>query len=264
MSSEDLAALAVVIDAIGTDRLGAAVDAALRPKLSFDMSCAYLFRFNRNAIMVHGGYDQSVSEKTISAYVRGGYLHDPFYVACINNHPAGLWRMSNLAPDCFYSSGFSVSKDIHPCVCTEHGTSIEEVGYIIPIGHQVAIVYTLMRSTQNGGFGEAEMELLDSVAPIVTAAFEMHFKIRYSQSHTIATSSDNKLEDAFIEMLKGQLTETQSLIAKLILQGHSNTSIARELKISEGTVKVHKHNIYQRLAISTHPELFRLFIDYIS
>lgn len=172
--------------------------------------------------------------------------------------------MSNLAPDCFFASGFSISKDIHPCVSTEHGASIEEVGYIIPISHQVAIVYTLMRSTRDGGFGDVEMKLLDSLAPIITSAFEMHFKIRYSQSHAVATSSGNKLEDAFVEMLKGQLTEAQSLIAKLILQGHSNTSIARELKISEGTVKVHKHNIYQRLEITTHSELFRLFIDYIS
>lgn len=66
MTSDDLAALAVVINAIGTDNLGAAIDAALRPKLSFDMSCAYLFRFNRNAIMVHGGTTSQFQKRRLA------------------------------------------------------------------------------------------------------------------------------------------------------------------------------------------------------
>ncbi|MNR29094.1 Response regulator protein TodT [compost metagenome] len=65
-------------------------------------------------------------------------------------------------------------------------------------------------------------------------------------------------------MMHGQLTDAQRHVAKLILQGHSSTSIASRLKISDGTVKVHKHNIYQRLNISTNAELFRLFINYLA
>ncbi|MNO65930.1 Response regulator protein TmoT [compost metagenome] len=67
-----------------------------------------------------------------------------------------------------------------------------------------------------------------------------------------------------MNFLQGQLTDAQRYIAKLILQGHSNASIARLLGISEGTVKVHKHNIYQRLEISSNSDLFRLFIGYIA
>ncbi|MMZ71368.1 Response regulator protein TmoT [compost metagenome] len=52
-------------------------------------------------------------------------------------------------------------------------------------------------------------------------------------------------------------------MAKLILQGHSSQSISRELGISEGTVKVHRHNIWQRLGIAGNAELFRLFINYL-
>lgn len=264
MRFEEAKVLASVINAIGTDQLGLAIDEALREKLSFDMSCGYLFRFNHNAVLLHNGYNQSVSEKTLKAYLKGGYLLDPFYVACVNNHPAGLWRMSDLAPDSFFSSGFSISKDIHPCVSSEHGTSIEEVGFIIPLGPQVAIVYSLMRNLAGGSFQEEEMQELATLAPIFAATFEMHFQLKYSSSHTTTVQTDVILEDAFMEILQGQLTETQRFIAKLILQGHSSGSIAETLNISEGTVKVHKHNIYQRLNISTNAELFRLFIDYLA
>lgn len=264
MKAEDATTLSTVIAAIGSDHLGAAIDDALRRSLSFDMSCCYLFRFNHNAMLLHNGYNAHVSEKTLDAYRRGGYLLDPFYVACVNEHPAGLWRMSELAPDSFYSSGFSISKDIHPCVSSEHGALIEEVGFIIPIRPQVALVYSLMRNLESGAFSAEEMQALSNLEALFSSVLTLHCQIRHSDCFSDTRASDARLEDAFVDILQGQLTETQRYIAKLILQGHSNTSIAALLKISEGTVKVHKHNIYQRLNISTNAELFRLFIDYLA
>ncbi|BAP43815.1 response regulator receiver protein [Pseudomonas sp. StFLB209] len=264
INADDAQRLAPLINAVGTDRLGPAIDSLLRQWLDFDMSCVYLFRFNHNAVLVHDGYNQCVPQRTLNAYIRGGYLLDPFYVACINDHPAGLWRMSELAPDCFFSSGFSISQDIHPCVSSGHGTLIEEIGFIIPLQPRVAIVYSLMRNLSGGPFQLWEMRALEALAPLINSLFELHCRIRYSDSCKASDPSDAKSEDAFMEILQGQLTETQRYIAKLILQGHSSSSIAAVLGISEGTVKVHKHNIYQRLEISNNADLFRLFIDYLT
>lgn len=264
MNHEDAKCIASIIAAIGSDQLGSAIDATLRDTLDFDMSCAYLFCFNHNAILVHDGYNRSVSDKVLNAYTRGGYLLDPFYVACTNNHPAGLWRMSELAPDSFFSSGFAISKDIHPCVSSEHGALIEEVGFIIPIQPKVAIVYSLMRNLGSGAFQDWEMQALERLVPVFNSVFELHCRLKYAEHYANTGQSDVILEDAFVDILQGQLTETQRYIAKLILQGHSNASIASVLNISEGTVKVHKHNIYQRLNISNNSELFRLFINYLA
>ncbi|MGE8058945.1 helix-turn-helix domain-containing protein [Pseudomonas sp. NPDC089547] len=263
MTRDEANGLAAVIEAIGSEQLGPALDALLRSKLAFEMSCAYLFRFNQPALLLHNGYNHSVTERTLNAYVRGGYLLDPFYVACVNEHPAGLWRMSELAPDCFFSSGFAISRDIHPCVSSDYGTAVEEVGFIIPLQPQVAIVYSLMRKHSSGDFSAAQMDLLAGMAPLLASVFGQHCRLRHADC--LRTAPEGAvLEDAFVEILQGQLTETQRLIAKLLLQGHSNASIARQLNISDGTVKVHKHNIYQRLEISTNAELFRLFIDYLA
>lgn len=264
MNAEDAKSLSTIIDAIGTDQLGEAIDAALKNIVDFDMSCAFLFRFNHGALLIHNGYNRLVSDRALNTYVRGGYLLDPFYVACINGHPGGLWRMSDLAPDSFFSSGFAISKEIHPCLSSTNGTSIEEIGYIVPIQNKTAIVYSLMRNLSRGAFQEQEMNRLEALAPILNSTFELHCRLKYHDCFSNPQSADAKFEDAFIDILQGQLTETQRYIARLILQGHSTLSIASLLGISEGTVKVHKHNIYQRLNISNNAELFRLFINYLA
>ena len=47
------------------------------------------------------------------------------------------------------------------------------------------------------------------------------------------------------------LTAREREIALLVARGLRNKEIARELQLSEGTVKVHVHNIFQKLGISS-------------
>jgi DNA-binding NarL/FixJ family response regulator len=52
-----------------------------------------------------------------------------------------------------------------------------------------------------------------------------------------------------------RLTERETIIAKLVESGLSNKQIARELDVSEGTVKAHLHNIYMKLGIANRRAL---------
>lgn len=261
MDSQDVGVAAKLIAAIGSTSMGRCLCALLDGRVGFDMSCLYLFRFDQPAELLHNGYNGLVSARTLAGYSRGGYLLDPFYVASMNRHPGGLWRMTDLAPDSFFSSGFAISPDIHPCVSSTHGTEIDEIGYIVHLQARAALVFTVMKAQEQGAFTETEIAYLQQLTPLIRAALEQHG--RQLPYQVEATDVDSKLESAFVGVL-GQLTEAQRYIAKLLLQGHSNASIARQLGISEGTVKVHKHNLYQRLEISSHAELFRLFISYIA
>ncbi|WP_315984077.1 LuxR C-terminal-related transcriptional regulator [Aliamphritea spongicola] len=47
------------------------------------------------------------------------------------------------------------------------------------------------------------------------------------------------------------------------MQGHSSKSIADNLNISAGTVKVHRKNIHARLKTSTQSEIFTLFLAHL-
>jgi DNA-binding NarL/FixJ family response regulator len=46
-----------------------------------------------------------------------------------------------------------------------------------------------------------------------------------------------------------RLTQRESEVAKLVLQGLGNKIIARELGLQVGTVKIHLHHIYRKLGV---------------
>jgi DNA-binding NarL/FixJ family response regulator len=51
------------------------------------------------------------------------------------------------------------------------------------------------------------------------------------------------------------LTERERQIMRLVCEGHSNKEVARKLSVSEGTVKVHLHHVFEKLAIRNRTEL---------
>ncbi len=51
------------------------------------------------------------------------------------------------------------------------------------------------------------------------------------------------------------ITRREAEIAGLVSQGLANKAIAKQLGIGEGTVKIHLHNIYQKLHVSNRTEL---------
>ena len=63
-------------------------------------------------------------------------------------------------------------------------------------------------------------------------------------------SEKRNLEDA--------LTAREQELVHLVAEGLSNKHIARRLNISEGTVKIHLHNIYQKLGVSNRTALTTL------
>jgi len=58
------------------------------------------------------------------------------------------------------------------------------------------------------------------------------------------------IDNKFIE-----LTETESKIVKLVLQGFSNRNIADHLFLSEKTVKFHLYKIFKKLSVKSRSEL---------
>ena len=59
-----------------------------------------------------------------------------------------------------------------------------------------------------------------------------------------------------------RLTPRQNDLLYLVAAGHTNTQIARRLGISEGTVRTHLENIYERLNVSSRAAaVTRAFAD---
>jgi len=69
------------------------------------------------------------------------------------------------------------------------------------------------------------------------------------------------LRSADLAMKNGVLTAREVEIVQFVLKGHSNNSISLHLEISEGTVKIHRRNIYRKLEISSQSELFAMTLN---
>jgi len=76
-------------------------------------------------------------------------------------------------------------------------------------------------------------------------------------------SSDQVLREqrAASENTLTMLTDREHQIMRLVSEGLSNKEIGRRLRISEGTIKVHLHHIYQKLEISNRTTLAALAIS---
>ena len=60
---------------------------------------------------------------------------------------------------------------------------------------------------------------------------------------------------AKIEKMLGLLTQRERQVVRLVSEGMSNKEIARQLNVSQGTVKVHLHNVFQKLEINNRTVL---------
>jgi VCBS repeat-containing protein len=81
-----------------------------------------------------------------------------------------------------------------------------------------------------------------------------HISASPDQSQNLSPNG-KAIDAAKIENMLGLLTERESQIVRLVSEGLSNKEIARQLNISDGTVKVHLHNIFQKLEISNRTVL---------
>lgn len=57
------------------------------------------------------------------------------------------------------------------------------------------------------------------------------------------------------------LTQRERAVAGLVAQGKRNREIGDDLGISEGTVKIHLHRIYEKLGVGNRTELAVLARD---
>jgi two-component system, NarL family, nitrate/nitrite response regulator NarL len=64
------------------------------------------------------------------------------------------------------------------------------------------------------------------------------------------------------EQLTQSLTNRERQIVLLVAEGLSNKAVGRRLELSEGTVKIHLHNIYQKLQVNNRTTLAALAIAY--
>jgi DNA-binding CsgD family transcriptional regulator len=262
--NQDLAGILEEID--GQDVLDR-LDAAIRLVAAFDISVGFAYPEDREPILLYDGLRHTGSPSALAAYLRGTYLLDPFYLACANQILPGLYRMAQLAPDHFFASDYYLSAEVHPCISMESGSLDEEIGFFVPLEADFMATYSLMRSNGSGAFSAEEFARLTAIEPMVRFALSRHWRFITKDPSAPPRRTwsihGEAMEEAFERFAAERLTARQRLIVQLILRGHSNLSIGLRLGITEGTAKIHRKAIYDRLNISSQSELFGMFIEFL-
>jgi len=199
-------------------------------------------------------YDAEPSSKPASmlTYLNGLYLLDPFFQACREGYPSGLYRLEEVAPDHFRQSEYFLSY-FHDNVLED------EVQFILQLPDTGTLSLSLGSQRV---FDREQIGQLTTFAAWVLPLMQQHWQ--HSQLRPqlpVAEEMASQIRDALSHFGSAVLSDRELEIARLILRGFSSKAMAERLKISPDTIKVHRRHLYAKLDISSQPELFSLFIQ---
>jgi len=261
-------ATADIIAHLDAPSLPAILDRSLETLVQFDQTVIFAYPDQAQPLYLHDGFRGHAPGAALDNYIKGAYLLDPFYTACVQRISPGLYRISELAPDHFFEGEYFNSWHVHPCISMESGSLAEEIGFVAHLAGGFQLVYSLMRRNGNRPFSASEMALLRLVEPVIRQALTHHWRdLRATPPAPDAQPAwsmrGSVMELAFESFGAAVLSAREQMVVQLILRGHSSASIAQHLAIAEGTVKNHRKSIYAKLNISSQQELFHQFITHM-
>jgi DNA-binding CsgD family transcriptional regulator len=203
--------------------------------------------------------DPTLAHQYPRLYTEGAYRLDPFFQFTDFGAAGGMFRLSEIAPDRFFSGEYYLQYYRETKI-------IDEVGLLVPLSDGSTGHLSFSRREGVGAFRRKELKCLRHYTPILLELLRQHFEHRLSLQATQAPDPEQRPLDVLIRahvqsVQNKSITKRESEIAGLILQGHSNLSAALVMGISRETAKVHRRNIYRKLRISSQTELFALLAE---
>lgn len=127
----------------------------------------------------------------------------------------------------------------------------------------------ILTATASGNVTEAirmgvQGVVLKEMAPalLVRAVRDVHAGAKWIEKGLATRALDEMLESRAREQhLALRLTPRQREVSRLVAQGLSNKAIAARLSITEGTVKLHIHRVYEKLGVDGRVALARYLGD---
>jgi DNA-binding CsgD family transcriptional regulator len=238
----------------------AALCRALRRMVEFDFVMGFAYRGGERPVGLGDTLDPELRRILIDDYLNGPYVLDPFFQAILDGVHEGCHRLLDLAPDRFRQSEYFRAHYAR----TRIG---EEVGFFFALPEQAVGVLSFARWNVHPALTRQEIELLRVIEPAVAGLCARHWAAagRFPGAGTNGSDrSVGKAEPLALALERfgaSRLSNREREIVTYVLQGHSTESIARNLDISPGTVKIHRKNIYRKLGISTQAQLFASFLS---
>jgi DNA-binding CsgD family transcriptional regulator len=216
-----------------------------------------VLRFSENAkpqVLNESPMPDGSTDLLFQDYLNGLYLFDPFYLACRDGLPSGLYLLDDVAPENFKSTDYYqlyfqrniVADEAHFNYAMENGDTLcFSIGSKKKFTHDDIAHLTIICPWVVALLKQRWHIVECAAAPAVSAA-------KAAGWHAGVGSSIEQLRDI-------KLTARELEISQLLLSGFAVKSIADKLDISVETVRAHKKHVYSKLQINSQSELFAVF-----
>lgn len=245
------------IAALGSAEFGTRLLCLLREVVNFDSAVILAYPSDAKLCVLHD--ELSARDRVLfeSAYRNGLYLLSPLYTQA-HAGTRGYFHISDIAPDGFTDSEF------YQLYYSTNG-AIDQVAYLCESGTGTPIAISIERTEGLPPFDEGERTRLADLSSLVA---ELMKQQRWADADVdndaLPRDMNAHLQKVLDKFGSSTLTPRERQVVRLILKGYPSKSVARELSISTQTEQVHRKNIYQKLGISSHSELFTLFFEAIA
>ena len=250
-------ALAKMIETIGSADWFDAVLNLLGTVCAIDSGGAMVYhRAQRPRRILHrfNPLERSLPE---DAYLSGPYVLDPHYQLFAAGGPNGVHRLTDIAPDDFFQSEY------YRVFYSQIGLS-DSIELLWRIDDDRALNIFIERSIRHRKFQDADMVAISMVSPIIFASAARHHELTAAASRRDGDNlTHRKVQSTIENFARSLLTQRERQVLFYMISGYSSALTAQRLATTEGTIKIHRKNIYRKLDIGSQAELFSLFINCI-
>jgi len=202
----------------------------------------------------------------------------PIRLVLADDHPIvldGLARLFDSEPDCQVVARVSDGAEALAAV-REHRPDVLVLDMRMPRMDGVAVLremrqealptrVVMLTAMDNGDLLEAirlgaRGAVLKDMATklLVRAVREVHAGGKWIEKGIATRAMGTLLErEGAVEGFGDKLTAREVEVARLTAKGHANKVVAEKLSITEGTVKLHLHHIYEKLGVDGRMALVR-------
>ena len=215
---------------------------------------------HKRPVLLYADIDHNNRKNKFEEYLQGFYLLDPFYQLASSCTQVTLSHLKEICENSFYDSEYYESW------YRQSGLK-DEVNYLIPLGQDAVAAISLSRNMDNSFFSSEKITELDIIKPLISSLMKQYWE----DQNPLTQEEENReqgLHGALCKAMenfgKSTLTDREVEITRFLLRGYSIKATASKLDIAPSTIKVHRKHIYKKLDITSHSELFSLFIDALS
>lgn len=252
-----VAALARMTAAIGSADWYDAVLNLLGTVCAVDSGGAMVYHREQRPRRILHRFDPSERALPEDAYLSGPYVLDPHYQLFAAGGPNGVHRLTDIAPDDFFQSEY------YRVFYSQIGLS-DSIELLWRIDADSALNVFIERSIRHPKFQDADMVAINTLLPVIFASASRHHELTAAASRRDTDNlTHRKVQSTIENFASSLLTQRERQVLFYLISGYSSALTAQRLATTEGTIKIHRRNIYRKLDIGSQAELFSLFINCI-